>query len=352
MAHRIFDVDQHLCDVEVDFGPFIANIARDDLPRSVEFEGRRRIALGGKLYPKPHGFGRGSPSGSGAGGSLTWSERVDAVERMNIGHALLLPGNVGMAIHGIEMQTVHSEVASGYRRWQLANWSEQGDNRFAVALLADSRSVPTMAEISHPAVKALFTRPADAQGTRFDSDDMAALFRRASDSGLPIVLHGSTGYYQRSPIADRYEDYFYTHLYSHFTEMQVALGEIISSGALERFSDLRFVFAEAGVWWVPGFVERLIWHMDTFSSMVRGTASRVKDLIYERCLFCCQVEDVSGLEVILQHNPWLRVAIGTDIPHWDAIDPEAILSSLSETDAHAVRWGNASSVILRNGGSV
>lgn len=347
MSYRIFDVDQHLCDTGIDFSPYVNKAAKEDLPRNVEYEGCQRLALGGKLFPKPTGFGRGSPSGSGAGGNLTWKERVSWSEEQNIGHALLLPGNVGMAIHAIEDIELYSQIAEGYRRWQLANWGDEKDKRFSVALLADVHSLPTIAEAEHTAVSSLFIRPANVKGTRFDSEDMKPLYRLASDTGLPIVLHSSTGYYQCSPVANKYDNYFYTHLYSHIIEMQMALGEILSSGVLEKYPEVRFVFAEAGVWWVPGFVERLIWHMKTFPSMILGDASKVLDLLYERCLFCCQVEDTSRISPLLMQNPWLRLAIGTDIPHWDAIDPNLILSSLSAADAYAVSWDNASSIIFK-----
>lgn len=345
---KIFDVDQHLCDTNVDFSAYMTNVGVEDLPKNVEFEGQNRLLLGGKLFPKPAGLGRGSHSGSAAGGELSWDKRIQSLEEHNIGHALLLPGNVGMAIHAIEDRNLRANIASGYRKWQLEDWEEHSDERFSVALLTDSQCIPTKAEMSHRAVKSLMMRPADARNSRFDSDEMNQLYVRACDAGLPIVLHSSTGYHQQSAVADRYDNYFFTHLYSHIIEMQIALGEILSSGVLERHPQLRFVFAEAGIWWVPGFIERIYWHMEKFSSLIRGNAADLKSLVQQRCLFCCQIEDVNGIGALIQNNHWMKVAIGTDLPHWDAIEPSAILEKLSHSNSKSVSWNNAASFFKMN----
>src|SRR5579862_7200424 len=95
----IFDVDQHACDLDVRWREWVPQKARDQAPTTVTHEGVSRLRVWDRLFPKPSGPGVGSPSGSAAGGELTWDARREACDAIGIHTAIMLPGNVGMALH-------------------------------------------------------------------------------------------------------------------------------------------------------------------------------------------------------------------------------------------------------------
>ncbi|WP_144502497.1 amidohydrolase family protein [Bacillus thuringiensis] len=349
--NMFFDVDQHLCDLEIcNWADELPITLADIAPRNVVVDGVERLCIEDKYFPKPSGFGIGSPIGSKAGGNVSLEKRMNWMKQVGIEKAILTPGNLGMAIHAIENLELKEEVCKRYRLWQLEQAKKAG-NHCTVGLLVDPFSLPDPSILEDEQVSCLYMRPTNAQKLHMWDEPMKRVLKLANDTELPILLHAGTGYYQNSPLADQYDNYFYTHLYSHQLEIQMGLGELIGHGLFNEFPRLRVVFVEAGVTWVPDFVARLQHHIDKLGKWVPGKGQNVYKVLEERCMFTVFNDDASGLGTFLKANPWMKVAMGSDYPHWDTINVAAILKDVEGDLREEVAYKNACNFFVKKQGA-
>lgn len=338
---HIFDVDQHLCDLNIcDWEKVMPVHLQHKAPKNLEVEGTYRLCIDDKLYPKPAGLGLGSPIGSQAGGDVSLEKRLNWMNRVGIDWAIFTPGNLGMAIHSIEDRDLKHLVCEKYRDWQMEQ-VEIGGAHCSAGLLVDPFSLPTKSFLNHKQISCLYLRPTNAQKIHIWEEPMRNVYKLASEMNLPILLHGGTGYYQNSPVSDQYDNYFYSHLFSHTIEMQMALSELIGHDIFNDYPDLRVIFVEAGVSWIPSFAARLQHHIKRLGKYVPGTGIDVYEILHERCMFSVFNEDADGLGKFLDENQWMRAALGSDYPHWDTMNVTEILKDLQEPMKEKVAYKNA-----------
>jgi uncharacterized protein len=349
MSNRaIADLDQHASDLTIPgWADAVPRDLRHRAPRSVFVDGVERLGIEDRAYPRPAGPGVGSPKGSGAGGAqVTIPERVDWMDQNGVEWAVLTPGNLGMALHAVDDLRLRHAIGHRYREWQLEEVSLAPD-RFVAGLLVDPFSLPTREQVRHAQAGALFMRPTCKQALHFWEEPMRRVLALASDTGLPLMLHGGTGYYQHSPVADQYDNYFYTHLFSHIVEMQMALAELVGHGLLQEYDGLRVVFVEAGVAWVPSFIARLQGHVRRLARLIPGGGTDVLRLLDERCLFSVFNDDADGLGRLLEENPWMHAAMGSDFPHWDTMDLDEVLREVPAAMHADIAGGNLERLLPR-----
>ena len=61
---------------------------------------------------------------------------------------------------------------------------------------------------------------------------------------------------------DRYENFMFRHMLSHPFEQQMGVLSLICGGVLERHPGLRVLIVEAGVGWVPYWLDRMDHHVE------------------------------------------------------------------------------------------
>ncbi|WP_281884503.1 amidohydrolase family protein [Paenibacillus sp. YYML68] len=338
---KIFDVDQHLCDLNIcDWELNVPTHLQHKAPKNVVVNGVERLWIENKLYPKESGFGVGSPMGSKAGGNVTLEKRLSWMSTVGIDGAIFTPGNLGMAIHSIEDIELKHAVCQTYREWQLEQAVIGGSHCFA-GILTDPFSLPTKSFLAHEQVCSLYMRPTNAQQIHMWEEPMHNVYKLACEMDLPIILHGGTGYYQNSPVSDQYDNYFYSHLFSHTVEMQMALSELIGHGIFREYKNLKIIFVEAGVSWVPSFVARLHHHMKRLGKYIPGKGVDVYETLYNNCMFSVFNEDAEGLGNFLIENHWMKAALGSDYPHWDTMNVMGILKDVHGEIRNKVAYQNA-----------
>lgn len=344
---KMFDVDQHLCDLNIcDWEKELPTHLQHKAPKNILFDGVERLSIEDKLFPKPAGKGSGSPLGSKAGGNVSISKRVQWMSQVGIDSAILTPGNLGMAIHAIEDKEMKHSICERYRDWQVQQAEEAGHHCTA-GILIDPFSLPSNSLLNDAKVSCLYMRPTNAASIHLWEEEMLPIYKLASENNLPLLLHSGTGYYQNSPVSDQYDNYFYSHLFSHTIEIQIALAEFIGHGILSKFPDLKIVFVEAGVSWVPSFVSRLQHHVQRLGKVVPGGKQNVYEVIEKQCAFSVFNEDAEGLGQLLQQNPWLKTMLGSDYPHWDTMNVKNILKDVTGETKKDVAYRNAEKLFDR-----
>lgn len=103
---------------------------------------------------------------------------------------------------------------------------------------------------------------APADEIPYSSDHYEKFWGAAQALGTPLSLHINTGpnwptpgVRQDKPRSGLLPDSVHTF------DCMKALGDLVSSGVLERYPDLKFVVAETGVGWIPFFAQEFDFHM-------------------------------------------------------------------------------------------
>ena len=128
----------------------------------------------------------------------------------------------------------------------------------------------------------------------------------------------------------RYTNYFYTHAIAHPFEQMIAIMCVICGGILEKFPNLKIAFLEAGIGWIPFWLERLDDHCETRANLVPGITKPPSEYIDSgNVYFFCESEEkmIPYLAEKYEDN----IVFTSDYPHWDAKFPGAV-ASLAERD--------------------
>lgn len=321
MELHVYDIDQHVCDLRLEEFEFrLSREQRDAGPMNVVVDGVERLVIEGKTFPKHAGQGVGSPLGSKAGGPwMSAEQRMHWMRERSITRGILLPGNFGLAINAVENVELKRALCASYHEWQLRDCDAYG-GVCKTALLADPFHLPSEAMMADDRVAALLIKPTNAQNMHLWESPMQEIFRLSHESRKPIVVHGGTGYYQKSPVGDLYDSYFFTHLFSHHIETQMFLSELFVSNTLVKYPNATIAFVESGVSWLPSFVQRLLFHLRKLGHLAGYEQTDPLEIFRRNIVFAAFMDDVTHLEKIAAEHDWLNLAIGTDFPHWDTFD--------------------------------
>ncbi|WP_431936241.1 amidohydrolase family protein [Micromonospora sp. RP3T] len=326
----VIDVDSHLTDADEKlWRPYFAERDAHLAPRVVTIDGVDRLDVAGLLLPRPSGPGVGSPLGIGAATHVaSLDERVAFMRDLNIVRALLLPGFVGLAALNHHDRQVRAVLARAHNNlvYDLASRVEQIE--FVPVLLPDD-SEWSLAELRHwgsrVQLRAVVSRPTTWQARPFRDATTLPIVNHLAAEGIVLVLHAATGYHQASPMAEQFDDYRFTHVFSHPFEHMLALADLIGSGALG--GGLRVGLVEAGCGWLPWFAGRLQGHFDQTGGLPRLDVD-VDELITRQVILGVEPGDTGIDSVLARFGPSV-LAFGSDFPHWDAAHPDDLVA-LSE----------------------
>ena len=234
--------------------------------------------------------------------------------------------------------------------WILEHWVS-ADDRFRASIhIGTTDPEQAAVEIDRLGPRPEFVQvmmPAGARqpfGNRFYHPIYAACQRH----NLPVSIHfGAEGAGVASaPTAAGYPSYY---LEMRMARPQIAMAHVVSlicEGVFEKFPDLRFLFVEHDVFWVPG----LMWHMDGDWKALRDYTPWVKRLpseyLRQHIRFgtqpMIQPPTAADLETFLQ---WLHadevLLYASDYPHWDWDEPSTLLAGFDKKLRRRVMVENA-----------
>ena len=148
------------------------------------------------------------------------------------------------------------------------------------------------------------------------------LWRIAHETGLPVHFHTIGG---RSPDYTKMERKiarraFAVHITGFQMHMSYMLMQLIYSGALERYANLKVVIGEAGLGWIPYVLQ----HMDLeWEDQFKDLELKMKpsDYWHRQCYATYQTDPI-GIKLIedlgIDNVMW-----GSDFPHPDGIWPDS-----------------------------
>ena len=95
-----------------------------------------------------------------------------------------------------------------------------------------------------------------------DHPDLDRFYAAAVELDMPLGIHGAPGMHLPKIGVDRFTNYIQVHCISFPFDQMTAMTALISGGVFDRHPGLRVAFLEAGVGWVPFFIDRLHEHFE------------------------------------------------------------------------------------------
>ncbi len=349
--HRPFTVD---CDVHPtphDFHEFLSYVpepwrSREAMGYSTRGEGSSYS------YYVPGGSTRKEaiPKNGGPAASDPYLTAEQLLEGIGVDIAILL----SLVARPVANPVHESALSEGSNRWLQERWleGEFGDRyRGAIRVCADAPD-RAVAEIA---------RAHDASD-RFNSvlvvpnvlrplghEPYMPIYEAAAERGLPVVMHLTrpAGMALGTPVG----------FPQHFVEVQpmysllyaTHLVSMVFNGVFERFPELRVVYVEGGIAWLPSLMRRMDRNWEGLRSEVPWVTKPPSEYVAEQAFFTTQpieeplegpaplMEAFAGAEHLLAHN----ILFSTDYPHWDADEPRWVLRQFPTEYHDAIRGGSA-----------
>jgi predicted TIM-barrel fold metal-dependent hydrolase len=336
MPLEIVDADAHV----VEAGPLIGECL-SRWPDSFSFQAGDvpTIMVEGRRYPEPTGPGAGCPPQHG----LSKEDGINPfspdgvladADRDHIDHMVFYP-SFGLCAPSIEKRDVAAGFARLYNEW-MASWCAGGKGRFhgiavapieyvgdAVIVLREARKLGLVGAMIPPALK---TR-------NLDHPDLDPFYAAAVDLGMPLGVHGAPGIHLPKIGVDRFDNYIQVHCISFPFDQMTAMTALVSGGVFDRHPKLRVAFLEAGVGWVPYFVERMHEHYEKRGDWIaNGWRRDPRAYIDAGNVWVSAESEEEILPAVADILGPDFIMYASDYPHWDGDWPESTKPLRERTD--------------------
>ncbi len=323
----IVDADAHVVE-----GASLALEAVRRWPEHVTFgsDGRPRLRIEGRHYPEDTGPGAGCPPehGLSVAEGIDWGSAAGVLrdaDREHIDTMVLYP-SLGLCTPSLEDPAFAAGFARLYNEW-IADYCRGSGGRLrgvavtpiehgavAIDILHEAKRLGLVAAMIPPALK---TR-------NLDHPDLDPFYAAAAALDLPLGVHGAPGIHLPKIGVDRFTSYIQVHCISFPFDQMTAMTALVSGGVFDRHPALRVAFLEAGVGWVPFFLDRLHEHYEKRGDWI-ANGWRRDPLDYLRAgniWVSCEPEEpiLPGVIDVLGDD---FIMFASDYPHWDGEWPES-----------------------------
>jgi predicted TIM-barrel fold metal-dependent hydrolase len=183
------------------------------------------------------------------------------------------------------------------------------------------------------------------QGLDLGQPQFDPIYAAAQQLGVPVGFHATA---QVAVGNTRFHKYIGVHMTSHPFEQMLSIISIISNGVLDRFPKLKVGFLEAGVgflpYWMERFDEKYLIRKSEMEPLKLLPSEYIKD---HRCYFTCEGEE-SALPLVIEKFGDECMMYASDYPHWDMEWPHSVSQvvkrkDISDATKQKILAGNAKS---------
>jgi hypothetical protein len=180
-----------------------------------------------------------------------------------------------------------------------------------------------------------------------DHPDLDPFYAAAEKLDMPLAVHGAPGIHLPKIGVDRFDNYIQVHCISFPFDQMTAMTALVSGGVFDRHPGLRVAFLEAGVGWVPYFLDRMHEHYEKRGDWIPGgwTRDPQEYLRAGNVYVTCEPDEpiLPGVIEVLGAD---FVMFASDYPHWDGDWPESTKhlrsrGDISDEDRTKIAGANA-----------
>lgn len=271
---------------------------------------------------------------------------MSELDAIGIDYASIFPTPMlSLGLHPeVEMEVA---LARAYNTWVCEEWLARDDRLRAMLYLPFNDPEASLAEIERMADRpgVIGFMVTSVRKVPLYHNRYMPVYATLAERGLPIGFH--TAVQWRDGPLEQLNRFLSVHSLGFPLHNMVQATNIIINGLPERFPDLKWVFFEAGVYWIPFLGARL-----DNSYMMRASEApllqrRPSEYLREFYYSTQPIEWPDDLEhlqaVFAMIGGADRLLYASDWPHWDFDLPSQIydLPFLSEQEKRAILGGNA-----------
>jgi predicted TIM-barrel fold metal-dependent hydrolase len=263
-----------------------------------------------RLYMDHIPFGAGDPT-----------ERVTLLDQENLDATVLYP-TIGL-LWECELEDPELSLAyqRAYNRW-IADFCRDSRGRLVpiahLTLLDPEGSAAELERAVADGCRGGFVCPFTHTKRAHGHADHDALFRKASELGVPLAIHPTFEPDWATPVRfqglRKESPFFYNVMLRQ--GMQQAFLSFFALGTLERFPELRLGVLESGCGWVGAFLDRMDAIFDTASRAVIPLEEKPSHYFARQCFISGDPDETAAPHMI-DHVGSDRFMWATDYPHPD-----------------------------------
>jgi hypothetical protein len=221
-------------------------------------------------------------------------------------------------------------LAKAYNNW-AADFCRESGNRVKYAAVIAPQVISEAVKESRRAVTekgavAVMMPTYVQSGLDLGQPEFDPIYAAAQELNVPVGFHATA---QVAVGNTRFHKYLGVHMTSHPFEQMLSMVAIIANGVLDRFPKLRVGFLEAGVgflpYWMERFDEKYLLRRSEMEPLKLLPSEYIKD---HRCYFTCEGEE-SALPLVIEQFGDECMMYASDYPHWDMEWPHSVSQVVS-----------------------
>jgi predicted TIM-barrel fold metal-dependent hydrolase len=267
-------------------------------------------------------------------GSRLEAMQSQALDRFGIGLAICNPLTGGQVAVS---ETMGAAICSAVNDWIVEHWLDKEPRLRASIVVPAQAPLLAVTEIERLAHDRRFVQvlmPAACE-LMLGRSYYWPIYEAAARFGLPVGIHAGS-MYRYAPTATGWPSHY---LQDYITNNQLFEGQLlslVSNGVFVKFPDLKFVFIESGVSWLPHFIWRAIKTWRGVRAEVPWIKQPPGDIIRDHIRVTTQPFDAPDAatvaRIVEQIDCPEMFLFASDYPHWqfegDAIAPPGMPESL------------------------
>ncbi|MFB4300997.1 amidohydrolase family protein [Actinomadura sp. NTSP31] len=275
-------------------------------------------------------------------GSYDIHERVRDMNRNGILASMCFPSFAGFSARFFQ-EADDKDLAlimlKAYNDWHVDEWAAAYPGRFVPIALGPVWNPEELAEevrrVAAKGVRAV-TMPElpHLQGlpSYHDLEYWGPFFRAASETGVVMCLHIGQGFAAINGAPDAPID----NMIILATQVSTfAAQDLLWGGAMTAYPDLKIAWSEAGIGWIPFYLDRCDRHYTNQRWLGHDFGGKLPSDIFREHSLACYVTDPTALKV--RHDIGIEnIAWECDYPHSDTIWPDAPEFVLGEMNGAGV----------------
>jgi predicted TIM-barrel fold metal-dependent hydrolase len=296
----------------------------------------------------PTGFAEMRP------GAYDIHERVRDMNRNGIFQSMCFPSFAGFSgryFQQAEDQDLSLVMLSAYNDWHIDEWCAAYPGRFIpLAIVPVWNQKAMVAEVRRVAAKGCraITMPElpHIQGlpSYHDLEYWGPLFDVCSELGVVMCLHIGQGFAAINMAPGAPID----NMIILATQVStLAAQDLLWGGAFFKYPDLKIAWSEAGIGWIPFYLDRCDRHYTNQVWLGHDLKGKMPSEIFREHSLACYVTDPTALKV--RHEIGMDIiAWDCDYPHSDSIWPDAPEflinefngAGLTDAEMNKITWEN------------
>jgi uncharacterized protein len=260
--------------------------------------------------------------------------RTQALDRFGIGVAICNPLTGGQIAVS---ESMGAAICSAVNDWMIDKWLNQEPRLRASIVVPAQAPLLAVEEIERLAHDKRFVQvllPAACE-MMLGRSYYWPIYEAAARHGLPVGIHAGS-MYRYAPTSTGWPSHYLHDYVANSQLFEDQLLSLISNGVFTKFPDLKFVFIESGVSWLPSFIWRAIKTWRGVRAEVPWVNRSPADIIRSNIRVTTQPFDAPDREtverIVEQIDCDEMLLFSSDYPHWqfegDAVTPAGFSSSL------------------------